>query len=595
MSSGVPTKRRALEREGSHYVGADVSPSETANMESKSTVPLQGVSAPDFARGTSLSFATPVIPSGSSITGNMPGLDQNLSIPIPPARQLDALPPDGSLPPFLAGAPGPASAASMLRAAAAFAAEAGASPAALHAMSNALVSQAQRQGQAKQHFGLTTSTPGSAALSSPGASSHGSARASPATSASSPGRRLSAGGSLRGYASGMNAQLSQAIARQQAVSSSAGTAAIPVQAGSGLGGSRPDAAQQNVKSSEASRLGDIVARAEMTDIAVRAAAQEAQAQGVVHEMIRSRSQNSEEVTTSPKPGEVGLGSSPSSRRRSWKLGRGPQEMSARASPGETTDSLLPPPAVDAYLANLGLAHIQVPLVAPASSSFASSSTMPNSIHLPVPSSLAASVPFHQAASSLSGAFSGLNVSAVSTQADDQESRRRWDEADPVADLKLGGVPSMPLMPAPGLQMLPPPDSPLFLLDAFAKATGRWEKHQQSVQRSSPSGAEDPTAPSAALKMTTHGRDPTQPTATDALPAQEIAPVSAADAATLLGKFPFQIVQTPGGTARPGWWIPTDALAESQKQALQTEAAAAAVAKKTEGTQVSQRDAYFQPR
>ena len=214
------------------------------------------------------------------------------------------------------------------------------------------------------------------------------------------------------------------------------------------------------------------------------------------------------------------------------------------------ESFVPPPSVDAYLANLGLAHIKVPLAAPAATSFASSSTMPTSISVPVPSRMAASLPYNLASDfSTTSLENGTDLNAQNgTRQGKDRGGHKWDKDDPVADLKLGGVPSLPLMPAPALQMLPPPDSPAFLLEHFAKTAGRWE--QVKAQQQQQQGNVTLTVGDSGVVGTA---------------SRETAAGAAATEAEFRGKFTFQVVQTPGGTARPGWWIPTSAIPESERK------------------------------
>ena len=101
------------------------------------------------------------------------------------------------------------------------------------------------------------------------------------------------------------------------------------------------------------------------------------------------------------------------------------------------------------------------------------------------------------------------------------SSRYWDATNPQMGFSLSGVPSMPLMPNPPLQMLPPPASPSF---RRKQSRGRsWIRH-----------------PSSASVSSTDSSD----TSNDFEP-NVMSPFP----------YPFQVVQTPGGTARAGWWVP----------------------------------------
>ncbi|SPO24803.1 related to UDP-N-acetylglucosaminyltransferase [Ustilago trichophora] len=101
------------------------------------------------------------------------------------------------------------------------------------------------------------------------------------------------------------------------------------------------------------------------------------------------------------------------------------------------------------------------------------------------------------------------------------SSRYWDATNPHMGFSLSGVPSMPLMPNPPLQMLPPPASPSF---RRKQSRGRsWIRH-----------------PSSASVSSTDSGD----TSNDFEP-NVMSPFP----------YPFQVVQTPGGTARAGWWVP----------------------------------------
>ncbi|CBQ71837.1 related to UDP-N-acetylglucosaminyltransferase [Sporisorium reilianum SRZ2] len=116
---------------------------------------------------------------------------------------------------------------------------------------------------------------------------------------------------------------------------------------------------------------------------------------------------------------------------------------------------------------------------------------------------------------------GRDMSASSTY---------WDATNPHMGFSLSGVPSMPLMPNPPLQMLPPPASPSF-------------RRKQSRTRSYIHH------PSSASVSSTDSADTTndfEPNVMSPFP------------------YPFQVVQTPGGTARAGWWVPISEVAPERR-------------------------------
>lgn len=105
--------------------------------------------------------------------------------------------------------------------------------------------------------------------------------------------------------------------------------------------------------------------------------------------------------------------------------------------------------------------------------------------------------------------------------DNSSNSRYWDATNPHMGFSLSGVPSMPLMPNPPLQMLPPPASP-----SFRRKLPRahsWFRHRSSASASS-------------FECTDTSND-FEPNVMSPFP------------------YPFQVVQTPGGTARAGWWVP----------------------------------------
>ncbi|TKY86779.1 hypothetical protein EX895_004419 [Sporisorium graminicola] len=106
----------------------------------------------------------------------------------------------------------------------------------------------------------------------------------------------------------------------------------------------------------------------------------------------------------------------------------------------------------------------------------------------------------------------------------------WDATNPHLGFSLSGVPSMPLMPNPPLQMLPPPASPSF---RRKHSRGRSYIRHHST---------------ASIGSTDSGD-----TSNDFEP-NVMSPFP----------YPFQVVQTPGGTARAGWWVPVSEVAPERR-------------------------------
>ncbi|SNX83267.1 related to UDP-N-acetylglucosaminyltransferase [Melanopsichium pennsylvanicum] len=100
------------------------------------------------------------------------------------------------------------------------------------------------------------------------------------------------------------------------------------------------------------------------------------------------------------------------------------------------------------------------------------------------------------------------------------SSRYWDATSPQMGFSLSGVPSMPLMPNPPLQMLPPPASPSFRRNQSLRRS--WVRHSSSASISSTDSIDN--------------SNDFEPNVMSPFP------------------YPFQVVQTPGGTARAGWWV-----------------------------------------
>ena len=106
----------------------------------------------------------------------------------------------------------------------------------------------------------------------------------------------------------------------------------------------------------------------------------------------------------------------------------------------------------------------------------------------------------------------------------------WDATNPHMGFSLSGVPSMPLMPNPPLQMLPPPASP-----SFRRKQSRsrpWLRHQSTASVSSTDSGDT--------------SNDFEPNVMSPFP------------------YPFQVVQTPGGTARAGWWVPVSEVAPERR-------------------------------
>ncbi|EPQ28914.1 uncharacterized protein PFL1_03715 [Pseudozyma flocculosa PF-1] len=120
--------------------------------------------------------------------------------------------------------------------------------------------------------------------------------------------------------------------------------------------------------------------------------------------------------------------------------------------------------------------------------------------------------------------------------------RIWDSTNPTMGFSLSGVPSMPLMPTPPLQMLPPPVSPSF---RKRRTRGKyWLPHHSRLASHS---LDDESAGGDG------GIDESQPNMMSAVP------------------YPFQVVQTPGGTARPGWWVPPSEVSSEQQRRVKKSA------------------------
>ncbi|KAI3477248.1 hypothetical protein L1887_61065 [Cichorium endivia] len=110
------------------------------------------------------------------------------------------------------------------------------------------------------------------------------------------------------------------------------------------------------------------------------------------------------------------------------------------------------------------------------------------------------------------------------------SARYWDATNPHMGFSLSGVPSMPLMPNPPLQMLPPPPSPSF---------------RRKNSRARPAARHLSTASISSTDSSDTAND-FEPNVMSPFP------------------YPFQVVQTPGGTARAGWWVPVSEVPEERR-------------------------------
>lgn len=110
------------------------------------------------------------------------------------------------------------------------------------------------------------------------------------------------------------------------------------------------------------------------------------------------------------------------------------------------------------------------------------------------------------------------------------SSRYWDATNPHMGFSLSGVPSMPLMPNPPLQMLPPPASPSF----------------RRKMSKGPSYIRHPSSASISSTDSGHTSNDFEPNVMSPFP------------------YPFQVVQTPGGTARAGWWVPVSEVSPEKR-------------------------------
>ncbi|CEH13751.1 O-linked N-acetylglucosamine transferase OGT [Ceraceosorus bombacis] len=116
------------------------------------------------------------------------------------------------------------------------------------------------------------------------------------------------------------------------------------------------------------------------------------------------------------------------------------------------------------------------------------------------------------------------------------SRHYWDAGDPRMGFNLAGVPSMPLMPTPPLQMLPPPTSPI-----HARRGG---------------GVDLPTTPFLSSSKDSRGHHSIAHSVVGSPGLSSTLP------------YPFQVVQTPGGTARAGWWVPPEHVAPNKRKEVE---------------------------
>ncbi|CAD6900755.1 unnamed protein product [Tilletia controversa] len=180
---------------------------------------------------------------------------------------------------------------------------------------------------------------------------------------------------------------------------------------------------------------------------------------------------------------------------------------------------------------------------------------------------------------------------------------------------LGGVPSMPLMPTPPLQMLPPPPSPGFhrmnsssartpgghssvgtplALVQQANRDGGFPFHSAANNSMSSASSTStnstarrsrpPTPGSAGLNAGSSGIVAMAPlynnnnlSGASGTSSSTAAFANVVGHHTLTGQprspfmypYPFQVVQTPGGTARAGWWIPKDEVPEERRKKART--------------------------
>ncbi len=231
------------------------------------------------------------------------------------------------------------------------------------------------------------------------------------------------------------------------------------------------------------------AEAQMGRIAAQAAAREAQTQWRTQMALRSAAaftQDAHSAIDPTAPGQAGnvASSLHGSSRSTSSATPQPSGSDANASSSNTLDAYADASSITEYLRFLGLSHIEMP------------------------------------SQGIEQSF-GRSITA---------SARYWDATNPHMGFSLSGVPSMPLMPNPPLQMLPPPPSPSF---------------RRKNSRARPAARHLSTASISSTDSSDTAND-FEPNVMSPFP------------------YPFQVVQTPGGTARAGWWVPVSEVPEERR-------------------------------
>lgn len=131
----------------------------------------------------------------------------------------------------------------------------------------------------------------------------------------------------------------------------------------------------------------------------------------------------------------------------------------------------------------------------------------------------------------------------------------WNKGEnnhPSMGFSLSGVPSLPLMPTPPLQMLPP-TSPNSNRNGFPfqpPSSSNYNYFNNSTRRTS--------------KHKVHNRNQSGSTSSSTSRSSN----GGNGSGGRNHSYPFQVVQTPGGTARAGWWVPTSEV-DSEKKSQST--------------------------
>ncbi|KAN0063226.1 hypothetical protein ACQY0O_004390 [Thecaphora frezii] len=358
------------------------------------------------------------------------------------------------------------SAASMLRAASAMAAQASSGAEGLQAVSSALLSQAKAQVMAGGMFEASNSDQHPISALAAGLAPEIAGQAVQMARSRSDGAQCS---------TAMGARISHTLQTQLGQPA-------PSRA-------NPSPALTNLQDGGSS------AEAQMGQIAARAAVQEAESQLRAQAILRSAISSDPQISGS-------LAQRRGSIERAATAGVGAAAPSSSHDVGRATDA----PAVAGssvsafeYLRHLGLGHIAIP------------------------------------SAGIEQAWGRLPESAT------EGGRKFWDSTNPAVGFSLSGVPSMPLMPTPPLQMLPPPASPSF---RKRRTGGKYwlPHHSRLASRGLNGGRQDGS-----------DIDESQPNMMSAFP------------------YPFQVVQTPGGTARPGWWVPPSEVATEQQRRVKKSA------------------------